>query len=121
MGMLPFEGHDVIASGVEMPGASGGLNKALGVNALELHHGDPCYLILETRVEKVRHDKIKDTDALQRVHVLKVLNATPIDEGAVREALDEQVKLQEAAAGIQRLPLDETTDNDEPDEDPDES
>jgi hypothetical protein len=118
MGMTPFEGHDVIASGVEMPGASGGLNKALAVNALELHHGEPCYLIVETKVEKVRHDKVKDTDYLQRIHVLKVLNASPIDEGSVREALDTQARLQEEAAGIQRLPLadGETGDADEPDE-----
>lgn len=117
MGMSPYEGHDVIASGVEMPGASGGLNKALSVNALELQHDDRCYLIVETTVTKVRYDKVKDTDCLQRVHVLKVDNATPIDEGAVREALDAQIKLQEEAAGVHRLPLGETED-DEPADDP---
>lgn len=118
MGMTPFEGHDVIASGVEMPGASGGLNKALAVNALELHHGDPCYLIIEAEVVKVRHDGVKDTDCLQRVHVLRVNNATTIDEGAVREALDAQVVRQEKAAGVHRLPgITETDDPDGPDED----
>lgn len=116
MGLAPFEGRDVIATGVEMPGASGGLNKALAVSALELHHGEKAYLILETEVVKVRHDPVKDTDCLQRVHVLRVENATTIDEGAVREALDAQVLRQEAAAGVQRLPLDETTDDDPADD-----
>lgn len=121
MGMTPFEDHDVIASGVELPGASGGLNKALRVNGLELHHGETAYLIIEAKVVKVRHDEVKDTAALERVHVLKVQNATTIDEASVRDALDAQVKRQEQAAGVHRLPgVDETTDTDEPDDEPEE-
>lgn len=105
MGLEPFEGHDVIASGVEMPGASGGLNKALAVNELELHHGDRGVLAIEYEVGKVRFDPVKDTDCLQRVHVLIVQNAVPVDDQAITDALERQRVRQEEAAGIARLPM----------------
>lgn len=104
MALQEFEGRTVVASGVEMPGASGGLNKALVVNDLELHHGDTGVLVIEFTVGKVRFDPIKDTDQLERVHVLRVTNASPVDEGLVRDVLDQQVVRQEEAKGIKRLP-----------------
>lgn len=104
MGLSSFEGHEVLASGVEMPGASGGLHKALVVNDLELQHGDEGALILWYRVAKVRFDPVKDTQALERVHVLAVTNATPIDEASVADALDAQRVRQEERQGVTRLP-----------------
>lgn len=115
--LSPFEGHDVIASGVEMPGAGGGLNKALRVNHLELHHGDRVVIVLDCEVTKLRFDSVKDTEALERVHVLRVDNATTIDEALVSEALEAQRIRVEEAQGVHRLPMDgdHTTDPDTPD------
>lgn len=106
MGLNPFEGHNVIASGIEMPGASGGLNKALRVNNLELHHDDEGVLVIRYRVAKVRFDRVPDSNCLERVHVLKVLNATTIGEEVVADALDAQTRRNEEAQGVHRLPLD---------------
>jgi hypothetical protein len=106
--MEPFEGHDVIKSGIEMPGAGGGLNKALSVDELEKHHGDRFVVAVEVEVVKVRHDTIKDTQALQRVHVLRVDNATIIESDVVAEALDAQRVKVEEAKGITRLPYEDT-------------
>jgi hypothetical protein len=112
MGLDSFEGHDVVASGVEMPGASGGLNKALRVNDLQLHHGDHVTIVLECEVAKVRFEEVKDTNVLERVHVLRVLNAATIDDDAVRQALEDQKRRVEEANGVHQL---EYTDSDTPD------
>ncbi len=117
MGMEPFEGNDVIKSGIEMPGAGGGLNKALAVDELDRHIGDKFVVAVEVEVVKVRHDSIKDTQALERVHVLKVLNATVIDADAVAEALEQQRIKVEQAAGVVRLPYEDPDAADEPDGD----
>lgn len=113
--LTDFEGRDVIASGVEMPGASGGLNKALAVDGLELHHGDRVLLVVDTEVVKVRFDPVKDTDVLQRVHVLRVDNAAQVDEQTVQDALDQQRIKVEEAAGVTRLPYSDTDEADDPD------
>jgi hypothetical protein len=104
MGLTTFEGHEVYASGIEMPGASGGLNKALRVDEMELHHGDRVTIVVDCEVTKVRFDPVKDTDGLERVHVLRVLNASTIDESVVRDALDDQARRVEAARGVHALP-----------------
>ena len=114
--LTPFEGRQVIRTGVEMPGASGGLNAALAVDAMELHHGDTVVLAIEATVAKLRFDPIKDTEAVQRVHVLKVTNATRIDPGVVAEALAEQRRRSDEAKGVVQLNY---TDDDAPDDDPD--
>lgn len=115
MGMEPFEGHDVIKSGIEMPGAGGGLNKALAVDELERHIGDRFVVAVEVEVVKVRHDSIRDTQALERVHVLRVDNATIISSDAVAEALDAQRVKVEEAKGITRLPYEDPDADDDPD------
>jgi hypothetical protein len=112
MGLDSFEGHDVIASGVEMPGASGGLNKALRVSDLQLHHGDRVTLVLDCEVVKLRFDEVKDSDSLERIHVLRVHNAAPIDGDVVVEVLEQQRRRVEEAKGVQSLPY---ADVDEPD------
>jgi hypothetical protein len=116
MGLTPFEGRDVISSGVEMPAASGGLHKAVVVNDLELNHGDEGAMIIWFSVKKVRFDPLGDTDALERVHVLTLTNAAPIDPESVAEILDAQKIRQEEAKGVKRLPY-VGDDPDEPDED----
>lgn len=115
MGLQAFEGHDVIASGVEMPGASGGLHKALSVNDLELAHGDEGVIAIAYKVKKVRFDPVSDTEALERVHVLAITNATPIDAAAVAGALEAQRLRIEEAKGVARLPY-EGDDGGEPEE-----
>lgn len=114
--MSDFEGHDVIAYGIEMPGASGGLNKALRIDKLVLHHGQTVRVVIEAEVVKVRHDIVKDTDALERTHVLKVQNAAVVGEELVAEILDAQRKRNEEAQGIHALPFPEEEGEDTDDE-----
>lgn len=115
MGLQPFDDHDVIASGIEMPGASGGLNKALAVDMLELHHGDRGTVVIEFEVVKVRFDRIKDTEALQRVHVLRVDNAAIVPADLVDELLEQQRLRVEKANGVHRLEYTDDEDADDPD------
>jgi hypothetical protein len=114
-----FEGRDVLSSGVEMPGASGGLNKALAVDNLQLHHGDKGTLVIEYEVKKVRFDRVNDTEGVQRVHVLSVINAAQVDTDLVAELLAEQAKRTEEANGVHQLPYEDPDGADDPgDSDP---
>ena len=110
--LSPFEGRDVVSTGVEMPGAAGGLRAALEVDPAEWHHGEVVHVVLECRVAKVRFDPRKGAeDRLERVHVLGVENATTVEEKLVRKVLDQQAKRIEEARGIQQLPMDDEGDD----------
>lgn len=115
----PFEGLETIRSGIEIPGAAGGLRDALKVAPMQAHRADKVFVVLECQVAKIRHDpaKVDDEDdpAWVRVHIMDTLGAAIVDEELVRQALDEmaqriqaakdQAKREaEALAGIQHLP-----------------
>ncbi|HMJ75129.1 MAG TPA: hypothetical protein VK507_04105 [Iamia sp.] len=120
MELQPFEGSPVLSSGVTMPGASGGLNKALTVNGMELHKGDSVVLAVECTVAELRFPPVKDTDGVQRVHVLHVDNAAVIDHTVVAAALEAQLLKVEESKGVTRLPYadtDEAEDSDDPADD----
>jgi len=96
---------DVLSTTVAIRKAGDGLSAAVKVDPVELHHGETVYVVLETTVEKIRHDPVKDTDGLQRVHLLVTEAATIVDAGLVAEYLDKQKVRIEEAAGIARLPF----------------
>lgn len=109
--LTTFEGLNVIASGVEIPGAAGGLQPAMKIDPQEFHQGDVVHIVFRCTVAKVRHEPIvKDepTGAQRRVHIFAVTDATIIDADAVADAIDAQrikiAKAKEEAAGIQGLP-----------------
>jgi hypothetical protein len=103
--LTSFEGKQVATVGIEIPGAGGGLHDALEVDPVEFHLGDECSVLLHCRTVKVRFDPIKDEDTLNRVHVMRVVNATIVDPESVRGHLERQRKRIEEAKGIQELPL----------------
>lgn len=113
--LTPFEGKPVLSTTVAIRKAGDGLSAALKVDPEELHHGETVYVVLETRVEKVRFDEAKDGDGFVRVHMLATENATIVDETIVGAHIAEQKKRIREAAGEYELPLDPTRD---PDADP---
>lgn len=108
--LTAYEGKDVRSTSVAITGAGDGLSKAMGVDPVELHHGQRVFVVLEAVVDKVRYDPIKDTEDLTRVHMLKAGIATIVDEGLVRDALDEQKRKIEMASGIMHLPMENNAD-----------
>ena len=117
--MEPFEGIPVVSSGFTMPGASGGLNKALTVNNLELHKDDEGVFAVSWKVKQINFPGVKDTDGVQRVHVLDITGVAVIDGDVVAEALEAQRLRVEEAQGLLRLPpgdVDVYADDDEPDD-----
>lgn len=103
-----FEGLPVVAVGVEMPSAAGGLQEAMKFDPVEWHHGDEQYVVLRTTVKKVRHEPVdkEEFDGDQRrVHVLHVEEAFPIDADAVEDYVTTQreriKKLKDEAKGVQ--------------------
>ena len=90
-----FEGLPVLAVGIELPGAAGGLRDPLRVDPLILHGGDTAFATFELITNKVRFDPVKVDDVLigwTRVHVMGVENATFVDEELVRDQLDEMAR-----------------------------
>lgn len=90
-----FEGLPVLAVGIELPGAAGGLRDPLRVDPLILHGGDTAFATFELVTNKVRFDPVKVDDVLigwTRVHVMGVENATFVDEELVRDQLDEMAR-----------------------------
>lgn len=114
-----FEGKDVLSTTVAIRRAGDGLSKALGVDPVELHHGETVYVVLKTTVEKIRHDPVTDTDGLQRVHMLVTEAATIVAASLVEAHIEEQKVRIEEAAGISRLPgMDGPAVVNDPDADP---
>lgn len=104
-GLGSFDGRDVLGTNVAITNAGDGLSKAMSVEPLELHLGETVYVVLECEVSKVRFDPVKDTQAVQRVHILKAGAATMVDGDLVADVLEEQERKIEEAAGVHRLPL----------------
>lgn len=106
-----FEGRRVIGVGVEMPGAAGGLRDALTVDPIVKHGGDLVYLVMKTKVKKIRHepvfDEASDEMMWRRVHVLDVLEGVVVEEGSVQVMLEAQAVEFERLRGLTRLPFDE--------------
>lgn len=107
-----FEGSDVKATAIEIPNASGGLNEAMAVEPVELHHEETVYVVLECKVQKIRHDPIMEknepTGDLTRVHILKAGRSTIVDAALVKKAIDEQhariIEAREALGGQDPIP-----------------
>lgn len=113
----PFEGEDVLAAGIEIPGAAGGLRDAMKIEPRQFHAGDRIYVVLECDVAKIRFEPILSGDdrvGWRRVHILSADSATFMDGaavGAAKEAIDAQKRkiemASEAANGIGRIPYDD--------------
>ena len=121
--LSPFEGTPVIATSIEVPGLSGGLNDALRVDPVEMHMEDEGVLIIKGAVKKIRFDPVKDSECVERVHIWRVVEATVVDESVVADILEAQRQRIQAAVieaekreGIHRLPLAEVGDEDDPEQ-----
>ena len=104
-----FEGEQVHTAGLEIRNAAGGLNEAMKVDPAEWHKDEEIHVVMRCKVDKIRFDPVKDMDGWKRVHILSASEATVIDGALVAEALDEQAKRIEEAAGVRRLQLEDET------------
>lgn len=103
--LTPFEGRQVIAVGIEIPGAGGGLRDALTIDPKEYHYGETVFVVIEGTVGKIRFDPVPGAgEAVRRVHVLDVESAAPVTRETVEHLLEEQRKRIEEAMGVSRLP-----------------
>lgn len=103
--LTDFEGLPVIASGIEIPSAAGGLQPAMRIDPEEFRQGEVVHVVYRCIVGKVRHEPIvKDepTGAQRRVHIFAVTDTTIIDGDTVKDAIDAQrlkiAKAREAGA-----------------------
>lgn len=69
--LQPFEGRDVLGTTIAVTQAGDGLSKAMSVDPVEIPLGAIVHVVLECEVSKIRHEEIKDTDGVQRVHILR--------------------------------------------------
>lgn len=104
-----FEGHDVLGTSLKITNTGDGLSKAMATDPQMLHHGDEVCLVIRGEVVDVQFPPVKDTDGVQRKHVVKAGTVTIVDEALVAEVLAEQdeanLRAAEAAAGVSRIPF----------------
>lgn len=108
MSLGTFDGRDVITSSVAIRNAGDGLSAAMSIEHTELHHGQIVHVVLECEVKDVQFPVIKDTDSLNRKHVLRAGMATIVDKALVEDVMKAQRKKLDEAKGVQSLPLDGT-------------
>lgn len=94
---------DVLSSSVKITKTGDGLSKAMSIEGAELHHGQTVLVLLECTVIDVQTPQVKDTDGVQRKHVLEAGRATIVEGKAFDKALDDMSKKIEKAAGVQRI------------------
>ena len=76
----PFEGQAVATAGVEVRNAGGGLQKALDVEPGSWQIGDSLLLVMRVDVVGVNLKPIPGAeDMLQRVHVMRATDTTPVE------------------------------------------
>lgn len=100
-----FEGRAVLGTAIKVTNAGDGLSAAVAVDPAIHHLGDKVFVVLETEVSNVAHPPVKDTAGVSRLHTLKTVAATIVDEDMVRDVLDAQRVRIERAAGIHELPF----------------
>lgn len=102
-----FEGLDVVQSSIKVTNAGDGLSPSMALDPVLLHIGDEVTVVLRTTVTSISAKGVKDTDVLERVHTLKAKSGAIIDDTLVAKLFDEQQRRLEAAAGVQRLEIDD--------------
>lgn len=118
--LLPFEGHDVTQSRIEIPGAAGGLQDSMAFDPVEIHHGDTVYIAMRCECVKVRFEPLKGEDEkaqLRRVQILapvdkygnKGAGAMLVSADLIEPMLDEHAEAmrlrKEESKGIMRLAI----------------
>ncbi len=85
-----FEGVPVLSVGIEIPSAAGGLRDALKIDPQVMHQTQRVKVLLDHTVGKIRHDPVKDTSGVSRVHILQTTAATIVEGDVFEAALDAQ-------------------------------
>lgn len=111
-----FEGRRLIGTGIEIPGAAGGLREALAIDPQIMQGDEVVTVLLECKVGKIRHDPvyddINDVHLWRRVHVLNTTAAMIVPREFVQGYLDEQATKVAEARGVPKL--DFSGDDDDP-------
>ena len=102
-----FEGTPVYSAAMVVRNLGDGLSKAVATDPRALHQREKVFFVVEGEVVDIAHPILKDTDCLTRKHVVAAQLTTFVDEGIVRDMLDEQQRKNDELAGIQQLPMDE--------------
>lgn len=103
-GLSKFETREVASVKAAIRNTGDGLSQSMSTDKVELHHGERVYVVLECLVDKVRFDPIKDSEQLDRVHMMKALDATIVDGELVADLMEAQVERNEKAQGVHKLP-----------------
>lgn len=98
--LTEWEGKQVVAAGIEIPGAAGGLQDAMAIDPAEFESGETVYVVLACVVRKVAFEPIKKGDYTgdqRRVHTFDTEGAVIVDKDLVAEAVNAQTAKIQAA------------------------
>lgn len=121
-----FEGEDVEAIAIEIPGAAGGLQDALAFDPILIKRHDIIYCVLRLRCDKVRFEPIPKKETIRRVCIMTPVDANGdpgggmfVDAEFIEKRLNEhneKVRVaKEQKAGIFRLDSEKGDGDDEDD------
>lgn len=109
-----FEGRQVLASRITVPGMGGGLNDALDVEPIALKHGQSGFAVFQWEVRDVDHVPLKKGESaiLARHHVLTASRVMIVDDeqsGLIEEWLNQRDlevrRAKDSMAGQEELEL----------------
>jgi len=123
-----YEKRDVVAAAVKITRAGDGLSDAMELAPELLHYGETVYFVLRCEVAQIGYKPLpKGNGALVRVHTAEAREIARVAEADVAALLDaeaerieglrraeqeradraeeERLAAEEAAAGVQRLPV----------------
>lgn len=100
-----FENRPVLGTSIKITNAGDGLSAAMAVDPAIHHLDDEVYVVLKTQVSNIAHPPVKDTNGVTRLHTLRTVEATIVDEEMVADVLEAQRIRIEKAKGVLRLPL----------------
>lgn len=98
-----FEGLEVLSTSIAITGAGDGLSKALDIEPREFRTNETIFVVIECNVGPISFVPVKDSNGVQRKHVLRAGTATIVDKELVQEAIREQQDKIDAEEAKRRL------------------
>lgn len=104
-----YEGQPVLAVGITIPNAGGGLRDPLSIEPRLIHPGEELYIVLKVKPKGYKHEPIPKANGWLKTTVLEALDGAFVDAELVAPLLAaqaERLAAKKAAEQEAPLPLD---------------
>lgn len=106
--LAKMDGKEVLAVSLAIRNTGDGLSDAMMIDPVELHHGDNVDILVRGRVIDVQSPEIKDTNGVNRKHIVRAFEGIIVSSDIAEPMLADQrarvKKRREEEAGIDQFP-----------------